>query len=291
MPAKQRLPQNTLAPAFSRLDEDIERYELADHLAELDDQGLCIIPFSKLQVGPDFLTRTRDALLAVAERRTGAKFDVERGRSGALDAKAEGLGQLMLTHLLHEGPVFEEIYVNPIRKTVMRHLLGDVHRMSTSNGWIKFKTPDPLQGNFTTGMHVDTTAPTPWPLHTPHVSNMNWILTDYTKANGAFAYVPGSHKRGDFPQFPEAMDTAVPVVAPAGSLFFFHGATWHGAFRKHTDGLRLSIHGLCCQPHYMPQHDYRGRLAPEAFARSADRDYLRMLTREDDPWMQPAVRR
>src|SRR5258708_33664881 len=39
----------------------------------------------------------------------------------------------------------------------------------------------------------------------------------------------------------DALPISVPVQAPTGSLFFFHGATWHGSFRKETDGLRLSI--------------------------------------------------
>ncbi len=288
MVTRQVLPRDTLVRKMPRLEEEVERYGLAEHIAEIDDQGLCIIPFSKLRVGDDFVSRARVALLAVAERRTGAAFDLDKGRTGKLDDKSERIGQVMLTHLLHEGPFFEEVYVNPIRKTMMRHLLGDIHRMSTCNGWVKFKTPDAYESQFTTAMHVDTTAPTPWPLDTPHVSNMNWILTDYTKANGAFAYVPESHKRGTLPPTPEAMERAVPVEAPAGSLYFFHGATWHGAFRKQTEGLRLSIHGLCCQPHYIPQQDFRGRIAPEVFARSRDPDYLRMLTRDDDPWLKPA---
>jgi len=283
---RQNLPRETKVPSFAPLEADIERYGLADYLAELDDQGLCIIPLSRLQVGDDFVARATAALLGVAEKRTGARFDVNGSWSQPLDRKSERLATLMLTHLLHEDPVFEEIYVNPIRKTVMRHLLGDVHRMSTSNGWIKARTPDEHQGELTTGMHVDTTAPTPWPLRAPHVSNMNWILTDYDKENGAFAYVPESHLRGTPPTFPEAMNRAVPVEAPAGSLFFFHGATWHGAFRKQTEGLRMSIHGLCCQPHYIPQQDYRGHVDPAVFSRSRDPEYLRTLVREDDPWLK-----
>lgn len=286
MTFRQILPVGTKKPRFAPLEEEIERYGLADHIAELDDQGLCVIPLSKLEVAPDFLDRARAALLAIAEARTGARFDLRNGRAGPLGDRAERIGQFYLTHLLHEGPLFEEVYVNPIRKTMMRHLLGDVHRISTCNGWVKFRTPSSYDGVLTTGLHADTTAPLPWPLKTPHVANMNWTLTRYSKADGALAYVPESHKLGTVPPCAEAPDGAVAVEAPAGAMIFFHGATWHGAFRKETDGLRLSIHGLCCQPHYMPQQDYRGRLAPEVFARSSDPDYLRMLVREDDPWLR-----
>lgn len=286
MAPRQILPLGTKQRNFPPLEEEIERYDLREHIAELDDQGLCVIPFSKLQVAPDFVERARAALLALAERRTGARFDLEKGRMGPLNDKAEQVGQFFLTHLLHEGAIFEEIFVNPIRRTMMRHLLGDAHRASTCNGWVKFRTPSSHEGPFTTALHADTSVPPPWSVRTPHVSNMNWILTPYTKEDGAFAYVPESHKLGTTPKSPGAQERAVPVEAPAGSLFFFHGATWHGAFRKETDGLRLSIHGMCCRPYYMPQQDYRGRLAPEVFARSRDPEYLRMLTRDDDPWLE-----
>jgi hypothetical protein len=268
---RQILPVGTRKPAFARLEEEIERYDLRDHIAELDDQGLCVVPPSKLQLAPDFVARARAALMAVAEARTGAGFHLVNGRAGRLNERAERIGQFYLTHLLHEGPIFEEIYVHPV---------------SACNGWVKFRTPASFDGVLTTGLHADTTAPLPWPLKTPHVANMNWILTRYSREDGALAYVPESHKRGTVPPCSDVADGAVAVDAPAGSMIFFHGATWHGAFRRQTDGLRLSIHGLCCQPHYMPQQDYRGAIGAEIFARSADPEYLRMLTRDDDPGLR-----
>ena len=53
--------------------------------------------------------------------------------------------------------------------------------MSSSNGWIKWRTPDAHEGAFTTPLHADTGAPTPWLARTPHVANMNWLLTDHVK--------------------------------------------------------------------------------------------------------------
>lgn len=276
------------------LDAELERLSLKEHVRELDEVGLSIIPPERTGFGEDFVAPGRRALLAVAERRSGARFDLATGCLDELDGRPGQVGQFLLTHLIYVGQeggaeagrVFEEIAVNPVKKAIFRYLLGDVHRMSTSNGWVKFQTPDTHEGPFTTPLHADTGAPTPWPVRTPHVSNMNWLLTDYRREDGAFCYVPESHRRGTQPTFPEAAQKAVPVEAPAGSLVVFHGATWHGSFRKETPGLRLSIHGLHCRPHYIPQHDYRGNIAAETYARSTDPDYLRMLAREDDPWLQ-----
>ena len=280
-----KVPPGTARPSFAPLEEEIERYGLKEHIAELDELGLCIIPFAKLQVGADFVARARKALLGVAQRRLGVDFETVDDPVQAVGMKRGNNGQYILSHLLHEGGIFQDIYVNPIRRTIMRHLLGDVHRMSTCNGWVKVKTPEAHKGPLTTALHADTVGPTPWPLAEPHVANMNWILTDYAREHGAFAYVPGSHRQGAQPG-PDEVEAAVPVEAPAGSLFFFHGATWHGSFPKKTEGLRLSIHGLCCRPYYLPQQDFHGLVAPEIFEGSTDPEYLKMLVGEDDPWLR-----
>ena len=94
--------------------------------------------------------RGRKALLAVAEKRTGARFDLALGCPDELEDPAGRIGQFLLTHLIYVGQedvteagrIFEEIAVNPVKEAFFRHLLGDVHRMSTSNGWVKFRTPE-----------------------------------------------------------------------------------------------------------------------------------------------------
>src|SRR5258708_13534233 len=227
------VPPGAKTQRLAPLEAEIERYGLADHIAELDEQGLCIVPFAKLQVGSDFVERAREALLRVARDRLGGRFEGIDAPTRDVDANAENKGQFILSHLLHEGALFEEVYANPIRKTFMRHLLGDVHRMSTSNGWVKMKTPVAHEGPLTTALHADTVAPTPWPVSEPHVANMNWILTDYTKEDGAFAYVPGSHRRGEQPG-PQALEEAVPVPAPTRPPVFFPRPPWPAPLRQST---------------------------------------------------------
>ena len=56
-----------------RLEAEIERLSLAEHVRELDDQGLCIVPPERTGFGPDFVDRGRKALLAVAEKRTATR--------------------------------------------------------------------------------------------------------------------------------------------------------------------------------------------------------------------------
>ena len=173
---------------------------------------------------------------------------------------------------------------------VLRHLLGDIHHLSTSNGWIKWQTPAGFSGDFTTGLHYDQgRSPSPWNPAQPLAANMNLLLTDRARDDGAFAYVPGSHREGA-PRAPAEMAlAAVPAEAPRGSLVIFQGGTCHGAFRKHTPGLRISMHSLHCRPSHVPQADFKGRVPPAFIDRSPNPGYLRMLFREYDRYLEPNI--
>lgn len=275
----------SIPPPLPPLAAEIERLDLREEIRELDEVGLVVVANRKLGVADAFFARMREALLRIAHERTGADFDVDLGVRQDLAGGTAPRGQFLMTHMLLDDPFYAELVVNPVKKAFMRHLLGDAHRLSTSNGWIKWRTPTGFAGPFTTAFHTDSSAPEPLPVHAPLVANMNWILTDYSRENGALAYVPGSHRDGRQVRADEALARAVPVVAPRHSLIIFHGGCWHGAFPKTTPGLRLSVHGLHCRPYYMPQHDYRGNVPAALFEQSPDRDYLWMLTRQDCPWL------
>ena len=44
----------------------------------------------------------------------------------------------------------------------------------------------------------------------------------------------------------DGVEDAVPVEAAAGSLIVWHGNTWHGAYPKETDGLRMNVTTYMC---------------------------------------------
>ena len=95
------------------------------------------------------------------------------------------------------------------------------------------------------GLHADQGLPSELCLN----ANVNWALTDYTLEDGPLAVVPKSHlydvpfysaisKEGELEK---GVEKAVPVICPKGSMIVFHGKTWHGAFPRQKDGLRLTI--------------------------------------------------
>ena len=149
---------------------------------------------------------------------------------------------------------------HPVKKALMSQLLGPVHRLSHRSARIKWKTPNVWTKGMSTGMHADQSrVPEPWNWRAPHIANMNWLLTDYTRDDGTLSYVPKSRKEEIFPPQNEANERAVPVEAPMGSLVIFQRRIKHGSFRKTTPGLRVSLHGVHCHPYMLPGQDYKGQ--------------------------------
>tara|TARA_B100000768_G_scaffold178358_1_gene193995 strand:- start:245 stop:1108 length:864 start_codon:yes stop_codon:yes gene_type:complete len=278
------------------LADAIEKYDLSEHVAELDEVGLTVVPQSTLGLDDEWFEQLRDAILHIGELRTGATFDLNLNPSATFNGRPGEIGHVILSHLIHEDQSFERVLTHPIKKALMTHMLGNKHRLAVSDGWIKWQTPDSWDGEATTGFHVDQAmVPPPWNWQVPHIANMNWCLTDYTRENGGLAYVPGSHREQRFPEPGEALSLSVAVEAPMGSLLLFNGGLWHGSYRKTTPGLRVTMLGQHCRPYMLPLQDFKGRIDDKMFTASEDPEYLGSLMREDesalriDPYEVPRV--
>ena len=99
-------------------------------------------------------------------------------------------------------------------------------------------------------------------------ANVMWMVTDFTKENGATRIVPGSHLSGRQPD--PAIPHPVPTVAatgPAGTAFAFDGRLWHGGAANKTSQSRFGITTAGCGPQFRPIENYTRGLRPEAFER------------------------
>ena len=96
-----------------------------------------------------------------------------------------------------------------------------------------------------------------------HTGNNTWCLTDYTREGGALAWVPGSHREGKRAPPPERVKDAIPAEAPKGSVIVWHGATWHGAFPRKQEGLRLGLAVYHRHAATLPQEDVPGQTTEE----------------------------
>ena len=68
---------------------------------------------------------------------------------------------------------------------------------------------------------------------------------------------------GHHPEPGTSLASAVPVLADAGSLIFWHGNTWHGATARTAAGARMSLQVTMCRPFIRPQEMYREHLPDE----------------------------
>jgi ectoine hydroxylase-related dioxygenase (phytanoyl-CoA dioxygenase family) len=194
-----------------------------------------------------------------------------------------------LFYLMVEGPVFEAALMNPVVQGLVRYMLGDALLLSSASATLKGP------GKLPFFLHSDQPIhPSPQAL----VCNATYLLSDYTRENGALCFVPGSHRMMRQPLPSEnfdfggldpraAMDDAardqiehvditeapniVPVTAPAGSLVVWHGNTWHGALNRTTPGLRVNLVLFFCLPALRPQEPYRELMPDEILARNDDR--------------------
>ena len=237
--------------AHTKKSAELSALGLDEYILQLEVDGLCVVPPEVHGVPLEDFDIMVDLLLKKAQDMVGCEFSLGRGphaevyfgegmpQPGIAEDRAQ-LTQFLIQQLASQHRVFRDLAINPVAVSLMRHLIGTkATRFSSHNSFVKW------HGDFgygpSLGMHADQSAlPLPWG-RTAMTANTNWCLTDYTLEGGALAYVPGSHRFGTRPVFPQAVQQAVPVEAPKGSVIVFHGATWHGAFPRQIPGMRISI--------------------------------------------------
>lgn len=243
--------------------ERIERLQLGRFIQELDTNGYTVVPPSVTGLTGHDIDLLVDLLLRKSEALVGCAFSVEQGAENELDyGEYRGTlelqsnakpSQFQLMQLCTYDRAFRDLAVNETAVSLMRHMIGPVDtRFSSHNCFIKWKG----EGyGASLGLHCDQSQiPLPWGLNAL-TANCNWCLSEYTRENGAFACVPGSHLRHRPPVMPEAIEEAIPVECPRGSLIAFHGQLWHGAFPRANDGLRVTIANYYRHATILPQDD------------------------------------
>ena len=264
----------------TRLSPQIQELELEQFVLQLEVDGLCVVPPERTGVAPETINAIAEQLLSEAQEVVGCEFDLNEGPKAELTMSADENviaqfsgdrgepTQFLVQQLCARDRLFRDLAINPVGVALIRHLIGqNATRFSSHNAFIKW------QGEFgygqNLGLHCDQMAvPRPWGRNAL-TANTNWCITDYSLDGGALAYVPGSHRRMEPPRFPEAVELAVPVEAPAGSLIVFHGATWHGAYPRLTEGMRLSIANYFRHYMVLPQDDIKN-LFPQELAEDCD---------------------
>lgn len=256
---------------MSALYRRIRELDLEANIAELDAFGFTILEPGR--AAPlDWIERLRDRVLAIAHRRTGVQHDVETGTHGTVKQEPRSKNQTILYYLLLEDPIFQEALLNPYSLALQSYMLGFDCRLSNMFGIVKW-AEGPGYGR-SLGLHADSFV------HAPlmggretHTGNSTFLLTDYTKDNGALAVVPGTHRFGRLPaaHLLEGAEHAIPIEAPAGSLVVWNGNLWHGAYPRVNPGLRLTLASYFTRSYLQVLEDYRPNVTPEILASNPKR--------------------
>ena len=168
------------AAAAGQAFADIKALALEPHVAEIEALGYTVIPPER--VGPPELARDLLRRICEISRETRGPWpDLEGGRTHADPVEPVERQEFLLSR----GRAFEQALMNPVVQTMVRYLVGDDAVLSTCVGRIKGRGSLPLM------LHTDQAF---HPASLPLVCNATYLLTDYTRENGALCFVPGSHR-------------------------------------------------------------------------------------------------
>jgi ectoine hydroxylase-related dioxygenase (phytanoyl-CoA dioxygenase family) len=238
-------------PDVDNLMGDIKKYDLAEHIVELEAYGMTVVPPEKMQSSEGFIERLRNAIVRVCEERNGLEIGDPRTAKPALDKTGRNSWDL-----LEEDEVFVEAAINPVNLTLVRWLLGQSAVFSGQTWIIKGEGAPGL------GLHSDSHGIPPGAGQIAHMANASWICTDYEgSADGPTVFVPGSHKfgRATLPHESNLENTPfkfVPLIAKAGSLAIWNGATWHASEARTNPGLRVTLVQNYMRSYMRVQHNY-----------------------------------
>ena len=272
--------------------KSIKDLGLEKYIAELEIDGYTVVPPEVTGVSIAEIDHLTAVLLKKSEELIGCPFSVENGPEAELDygdypGTLELLSgvkpaQFQLMQLCTFDRAFRDLAINPVAVALMEYLIQpESTRFSSHNCFVKWKG-DGYGSSL--GLHCDQSGvPLPWGRIALN-ANTNWCLTDYTLENGPLAVVPGSHHRNSNPVMPQAIDEAIPIECPKGSLIAFHGQLWHGAYPKEADGLRVTISNFYRHASIMPQDDIPNHFPQELADDCADPDLFKRLAGFGTPY-------
>jgi ectoine hydroxylase-related dioxygenase (phytanoyl-CoA dioxygenase family) len=231
------LERTDLHLSLSLMIEEYEREHMRkptlsrEQLEFLDEKGYLIVP--------DVVdAKLCDELLSVT-----LKID-ELERTGGT-AYLYGQGKMArIYHLVSRHTIYREAALHPLIQEVMLHMFDrptyhDKYYMTSFHANIL----DP--GCEHQIWHIDANVPDPVP---PWIirSNSNIIVHDYNERSGGTEIIEGSHKWSKKPNAEEAETVkhkVTSIVAPKGSIVFWHGHLWHRSGANRSSSKRVALLG------------------------------------------------
>ena len=187
------------------------RQRLRDKIRELEEHGYAVIEHA---ISPEFADEVRGAVLrALLPHQT-----------------------FSMNWMLYHGREFERLIQNPALMTLIDASLGRGAVIASFSSIKKGPGPGVIP------MHTDYShVPEPYPEFAMTGVGV-WALEDWTVASGPTWIVPGSHRMRRAPRPGEAIDGAVPIEMPKGSVVYFTHGVWHHQGDRTEPGDRVTLH-------------------------------------------------
>ena len=254
---------------------------------DLGKYGFCLIENA---ITGDFFKESKNRLLeqAAAEEEMGLSFrdggpkqeirvTDNRIDKSSFSEKNGGVNQ-RLWMLANKGECFREMVVHPLVDELVGHILGKEFILSTHSANIakpggvrmglhtdQWWMPQPIMPDqdYLRPSEIQRSAASSFiepdkslGISPPVVANCMWMLSDFSKSNGATEVVAGSHLSGAHPN--QQDQSAYPILnaeAKAGTLMVFDGRLWHGTGANTGNSDRLGILTTFCSPQFRQQEN------------------------------------
>ena len=194
----------------------VEELGLVENCRELAEEGWTIVENA---ADPAFVARLRKTILETAE-----VDDTGNGNVG---------------NLLAKDPVFAEATLNPKVMALAEFSVGRGFLLGSLIATVR------ARGNPALAVHCDQDMfPAPLPEHNMMLTAC-WACDDFTKEGGATLVVPGTRALLRHPTDEEsaaAVEQAIAMECPAGSVTLWDGRVWHGNWPRNIDGQRVVLH-------------------------------------------------
>jgi ectoine hydroxylase-related dioxygenase (phytanoyl-CoA dioxygenase family) len=274
--------------------DDVSSGDLAAAKVALDTQGYCLIKgaLSEAEVQS---AKTRLIEQATAEQRRGLAFRDGGYNQDVLDSRGlfkeksfgerdGGVNQRVFM-LVNKGQVFRELVVHTLIDELVGHVLGDDFLLSSMSANIvrpgcvrmglhtdQWWMPQPSRAS---ASHRRPSAITRHPapefvapdqtlgIAPPVTVTAVWMLTEFTRLNGATEVVPGTHLSGAYPEKEnQSRYATLQPEARAGTLMIFDGRLWHGNGANVGTDERIGVLATYCAPQFRQQENVMLGLDP-----------------------------
>ncbi len=197
-------------------------------------EGWCVVDGV---IPPDEVENVRESILATARSRPE---DMENGRHAIRGLIA--YDQSIAPYLADDRitGVTEAFFGDHVRISMTTGVI-------LSPGYPRSNNPGGgLHSDYPFGQGYDWRIPAPYP-DAPLLLTSLWMLTPFTRKNGATVVVPGSHKAGNNPTGDQGLapgrthPSETQAEGEPGSVLMFDSRVWHTNGENRSDEIRIAV--------------------------------------------------